>query len=60
MKLSRLLKCLNHDCVLSIRTADGWAELNCTAGEVPFWLAQRQILSTDVNAGQLSVVVGGE
>jgi hypothetical protein len=60
MKLSRLLKCLNHDCVLSIRTADGWAEMNCSAGEVPFWMTQRQILSTNMSKGKLSVVVSEE
>jgi hypothetical protein len=60
MKLSRLLKCLNYDCVLNIRTTNDWAELNCSAGEVPFWLTQRQILSTDVSKGKLSVVVSEE
>ncbi len=60
MKLSRLLKCLNNDCVLSIRLAGGRTELNFLAGEVPFWLTQRQILSTDVSKGKLSVVVSEE
>lgn len=60
MKLSRLLKCVHHECILQISAEDGGVMLTCTAGEVPFWLTQRQILSTDVNAGQLSVVVSEE
>ena len=56
MKLSRLLKCVSYECMLYISTANGEA-LRRTAGEVPFWMTQRRILSTLVTDGQLNVIV---
>ena len=60
MKLSRLLKCMNKESTLGIRIDNDGTELNFHAGNVPFWLTQRKIISTDTSEGKLSVVVSEE
>lgn len=60
MKLSRLLKCLREYNPIRVSTKDGTGYFEGDAGNVPFWLTQRQIISTDVSKGMLSVVVVDE
>jgi hypothetical protein len=60
MKLSRLLKCLREYNPIRVSTSDGTGYFEGDAGNIPFWLTQRQILSTNMPKGKLSVVVSEE